>query len=737
MVVSHVESGLRPLPLEAVRLGDSPFRRAMEANGRYLLQLSPDRLLHNFYLNAGIPTKGDAYGGWEQMGIASHTLGHYLSALSLQFASTAESEFLARSNYIVDVLAQCQVRRGNGYVGGIPNEDRLWSEIAQGDIRSKGFDLNGCWVPWYTLHKLFAGLLDAHELTGNKKALEIAITLAQWAEGLLAPLSDQVMQTMLVCEYGGMNDVLARLFEVTSNEAHLALAKRFFDHVVLDALLDGRDELSGKHANTQIPKMIGLLRIGLLSNDYRLVSAAKFFWDRVANHHSYAIGGHSDHEHFGAPDMLADRLSTETAESCNTYNMLKLSKDLFRATGDWRYMDFYELGLVNHILASQDPESGMVCYFVSLLPGTSKVYSTPFDSFWCCVGTGIESHAKYGESVGFNRPGCLLIAQYIPSTIQDSGTGLHLEIHSAYPQDGKVSVRVLGSLNTDVTLEFRKPWYCCETPEVVLNGKNIGRTLSFTRVWQVGDFLEFEFEMPIFLKAMPDRQNRVSVGRGPNILAAILPGNARSGTYDVVLNSGQEVLQLVREEGGDIWLEETTGHAGSNLVPFWQATHEKTAVYFDLFSEEEWAAAVESRQTERERLADIERRTVDHFRPGEMQSERDHQFFGVNTETGGGDERKWRHATDGGWFEFQLNTRPGIENNLVLTFWGTDGPGRTFHVAVDGLLVKTFSFDGLLGPTLYDEAITLGPTKQRSTIRFQAEPGNIAGGLYRAAILTS
>lgn len=377
-VAMAVNLAAQPFELSKVRLLDSPFKRAMERDGSYLLLLEPDRLLSRFRSEAGLEPKAPPYGGWEGMGVAGHSLGHYLSTCSMMFASTGDERFLQRVNYIVDELEIYQRAHGDGYVAAIPDGRRVFREISQGIIRAKPFDLNGVWVPWYTLHKLFAGLLDAHRYCGNEKALQVAKHLADWAESVTANLTDDQFQQMLACEHGGMVEVLAELYARTGEERYLNLAKRFYHKAVMDPLARGVDCLPGLHGNTQVPKVIGMARLYELTGErvpYRVI--AEFFWERVVKHHCYVIGGFTDGEMFGEPDRLSDRLGTNTAEVCKTYNLLKLTKQLFSWSPSVEKADYYERALYNHILASQNPDDGMMCYYVPLRAGSFKTYSTP------------------------------------------------------------------------------------------------------------------------------------------------------------------------------------------------------------------------------------------------------------------------------------------------------------------------------------------------------------------------
>jgi hypothetical protein len=403
------------IPLNKVSLLDGLFKKAMEADATYLLTIEPDRLLADFRNHAGLKAKAEKYGGWETSGLAGHTLGHYLSACALQYTSTNDKRFLDKVNYIVDELALCQSPR-NGYLGAIPKEDSIWAEVQKGNIRSRGFDLNGAWSPWYTVHKIMAGLLDAYVYCNNEKALLIQTKFADWAEQILKDLTDEQIQKMLLCEYGGMNEVLANTYALTKNKKYLTLSYKFHDRRVLDSLAMGKDVLPGKHSNTQIPKLIGSIRCYELTGNADDKTRADFFWNTVVQHHTYAAGGNSNYEYFGSADQLSETLTESTMETCNTYNMLKLTRHLFALDPDANYFDYYENGLYNHILSSQNHDDGMMCYFVPLRMGGRKRFSNPFNTFTCCVGSGMENHVKYGEAIyAAGADGSLYVNLFIAS----------------------------------------------------------------------------------------------------------------------------------------------------------------------------------------------------------------------------------------------------------------------------------------------------------------------------------
>ena len=427
------EPAAKPFPLSAVRLTDSPFSQNMDRCSAYLLSLEPDRLLFGFRNEAGLAPKGECYGGWEAQGVAGHSLGHYLSGVSMAFAATGDARFKERADYIVEELARCQQAQGDGFVSAIPKGREAFEKIRAGEVKAEPFNLNGIWVPWYTQHKLLAGLLDAHAHTGNAQALEIAVAFARYAQGVTENLTDEAWQTMLSCEHGGMNESLAELYARTGDDSFLALSRKFHHRAVLEPLGKGKDILPGLHGNTQIPKMVGVARRYELAQDPDDRIIAEFFWDRVTRHHSYVTGGHSLDEHFGDPDHLAGRLGPRNTETCNTYNMLKLTQHLFSWDCSPEKADFYERALYNHILASQDPRDGMVCYYIPLQAGLHKTYSTPFDSFWCCTGTGMENHVRYGEAIYFHSDDALYVNLFIPSELTWAERGVTLRQETSLP----------------------------------------------------------------------------------------------------------------------------------------------------------------------------------------------------------------------------------------------------------------------------------------------------------------
>ena len=472
--------------LRDVKLLNSPFRHAMNRDSAYLLQIKPDRLLYRFHKHAGLPVKDSIYGGWEKDGISGHTLGHYLSACALMYASTGNREFKKRVDYIVAELRRCQLARGTGYVGAIPNEDTIFAKVKRGDIRTGGFDLNGGWVPWYTLHKVLAGLLDAYLYCDNPTALTISTGMADWTATIVNGLTEEQRLKMLNCEHGGMNEALANIYALTGNEKYLALSKKFHDEFVLGQLASRIDPMPGKHSNTNVPKAIGCARRFELAGEERDRTIASFFWETMVNHHTYVIGGNSNYEYCGKQDSLSERLSDATCETCNTYNMLKLTRHLFAWEPTGQLMDYYERALYNHILASQNPENGMMTYFVPLRMGTRKEFSDSFNTFTCCVGSGIENHSKYAEQI-YSHDGnnTVYVNLFIPSELQYKTGGWTLRQETAFPLDHQVVIRVENKGKNPLNLKIRKPGWS-EQLGLTLNG------IAFKRVDDGSGYITLE-----------------------------------------------------------------------------------------------------------------------------------------------------------------------------------------------------------------------------------------------------
>ncbi len=606
-----------PFPLGDVRLLASPFKDAMERNAAYLLSLDPDRLLHNTLEYAGLKPKGSLYGGWESMGIAGHTLGHYLTALSQQYAATGDERFRARVAYIVGEMDRCQEKYADGYIGALPPvELQTMRNFKQGIIEPIGPSnfRGGAWVPWYTEHKVLNGLKDAWVLCGNLQARRVALRLADWMVSITEGLTQAQMQAMLSVEQGGMVDVFVEIYSLTGDPRYLEASRRFYHKAVLDPLLEHRDELADLHANTQIPKIIGAARTYEVTGDPAGRAIAGYFWDLVVHRYSYVIGGDSEMEHFVPEGSMSMRLDASTAETCNTYNMLKLTEHVFGWEPKVEYADFYERALYNDILASQEPRMGMFTYFMSLEPGLFKTYSTPYDSFWCCVGTGMENHTKYGEAIYFHGADSVYVNLFIPSELSWPEKGLRLEQRTDYPKSGRTVLTVKEGPDSALDLRLRCPGWAAGPVTFGLNGRPLdvpgtpGTYASIRRAWKKGDRLEVTIPMAVRTEAMPDDPDTVAFVYGPVVLAADLGPAPVSGTVPyaieqtanlrampasvplIVRTDAPLASSVVRASDGS--LEFHTDRIGRprdvTLVPFWEISYSRYNVYWDVISDAEW-----------------------------------------------------------------------------------------------------------------------------------------------------
>ncbi|MGD0651457.1 MAG: beta-L-arabinofuranosidase domain-containing protein [Verrucomicrobiia bacterium] len=597
-----------PFALNQVRLLDGPFKDAMERDHKYLLALDADRLLHNFRVTAGLPSTAKPLGGWEEPDgeLRGHSVGHYLSTCALMYASTGDERLKARAGTIVAELAKCQEalpQQGynKGFLSAYPESffDRV-------DAAQK------VWAPYYTLHKIMAGLLDVHVYCGNRQALEVLEKMADWLKFRVDRLSHEQMQRALRNEHGGMNEVLANLYAVTGNPEHLRLASAFNHETVFDPLARGEDRLDGLHANTQIPKIIGAAREYELTGETRFRDIATFFWQRAALKRSYVIGGHSDREHFFPIDQFSKHLSPDTAETCNTYNMLKLTRHLFEWEPSAETMDFYERALYNHILASQDPETGMFVYLMSLKPGHFKTYSTPEDSFWCCVGTGMENHGKYGDTIYFHDSNSLYVNLFIASELTWKEKGLVVRQETRFPEQDRTRLTMKCDKPVKLELKVRFPSWTQSGMTVTVNGRRQsiksvpGSYVTVERQWRSGDTVEVRLPMSLRLETLPGDSKTVAILYGPIVLAGELGTTNMPSPYarnqtdlnkvpsplvPVFVSDAKDVLSHVKPVAGKPLTFQTKGIGKPQdvtLIPFYRMHHQRYSVYWSLYTEEEW-----------------------------------------------------------------------------------------------------------------------------------------------------
>lgn len=727
-------------------LGESPFKNAMNKDADYILSLEPDRLLHRFHANAGLPTKGEVYGGWESDGLSGHTLGHYLSAAAMMYAATGDVRFKDKSDYTIAELARCQQARKTGYVGAIPKEDSIFWKLQHGIIKTSGFDMNGGWSPWYTVHKVMAGLTDAYLYTNNQQALQVVIGIADWTENILKDLNDEQLESMRKCEYGGMNDILVHLYELTGNKKYLDLSYKFHDHFVLDELAKKVDPMPGKHSNTNVPKAIGCARRYELTGDEKDYTIASFFWETMVKKHSYVIGGNSNYEYCGDAGKLNDRLSDNTCETCNTYNMLKLTRNLFAVKPTSELGDYYERALYNHILASQNPTNGMMCYFVPLRMGTKKEFSDQFNTFTCCVGSGIENHSKYTEGIYYEgKDGSLYVNLFIPSELNWKSTGVRVKQETTFPESNKITVTIEGPKK--FALKVRQPKWSNDL-SFTINGKKAKATKgdagfwTIDRSWGKNDKVEITTTLSLYTESMPDNPNRVAMLYGPVVLAGKLGTTMPDPIYGttVLLTDNRQVSDWAKPTGTPLTFQNTVAKPDQiTLVPFYEVYDQYYNVYWDYFTTKEWTERQAEYEAEKKRIADIEARTIDIMRIGEMQPERDHNLKAseksyVSDALG----RMGREVRSGGFFEWDMKVQPDVSSALLCTYIGDD-KNRGFDYLIDGVKIATEELKGATTGRFFDVEYPIPAEllkgKTKVVVRVQGHPNKTAGRVFGCRIV--
>ena len=659
-------------PISSVRLGDSQFLKNQQADIHYLLGLDADRLLAPYLKGAGLAPKAENYTNWENTGLDGHIGGHYLSALSYMYAATGNKEVEARMDYFLSELRRCQEASGDGYLSGVPNPKQIWGELARGDIRANSFGLNDRWVPLYNIHKIYAGLRDAYLIAGRKEAREMLVKLTDWMIQEVSQLSDEQIQQMLISEQGGLNETFADVYGITGDQKYLRLAHQFSDQRMLQPLLKGEDNLTGKHANTQIPKVIGYKRIADLEGLDDWDRAARFFWDVVIGQRSVSIGGNSLREHFNPTDDFSGLLASEQGpESCNTYNMLRLTKMLYQTSADKSYIDYYERALYNHILSIFNPVQGGFVYFTPMRSGHYRVYSQPQTSMWCCVGTGIENPARYGEMIYAHEGSDLLLNLFIPSTL--TWNDLTVIQENRFPQEPSTKLTLKMKKARLFDLKIRQPRWT-ENMTASVNGspvssKSEGGYMVINRKWQDGDVISIEIPMHLTAETTPDKKAQYSFLYGPIVLAAKTGTDRQDGMYaddsrgghiangpkipltqmPAIIGSANEILTHLAPVDGKPLNFKLSGltipsFEGMTLQPFYQLYECRYQIYFPLYTQQEWTARQQEMAAEEQARMALEAQTVDKVFCGEQQSESDHFFSGNGSWNGSDEGIHWRRT---------------------------------------------------------------------------------------------
>lgn len=590
--------------LQAVRLLPGRFYENMQRDSAWMMSISADRLLHSFRTTAGVWAGMEGgymtvkkLGGWESLDceLRGHTTGHMLSASALMYASTDNECFKAKGDSLVAGLAQVQKAHGNGYLSAYP-EGLI-------DRNIKG---QRVWAPWYTLHKIMSGLIDQYLYAGNETALEVASSMGNWAYDKVSGLSEETRRLMLRNEFGGMPEAFWNLYSLTADPRHRFLAEWFYHNDVIDPLHDGREDFGTKHTNTFIPKVLAEAREYELTGAAESRLAADFFWHEMVAHHTFAPGCSSDKEHFFDPEHMSKHVTGYTGETCCTYNMLKLSRHLFCWTASSEVADYYEQALYNQILGQQDPSTGMVTYFLPLKSGSHKVYSTPENSFWCCVGSGFENHSKYAEAIYYHNSDSLYVNLFIPSQLEWKDKGLKLVQTTSFPEEDKTVLTLSCDKTVKTTVMLRYPSWSGK-PEVKVNGRKVpvkktaDGYIPVSRSWKNGDRIEVRYPMSFRLERLADNPSQAALFYGPVLLAGRLGTEGFTGCqpdsdpsqyndyykYDYHIPEGLDTVLDVDVEDLENSIRRVSGldfetAGGDRLSPLYDIHRERYVVYWNL-----------------------------------------------------------------------------------------------------------------------------------------------------------
>ena len=590
--------------LQDVRLLPGRFYENMQRDSAWMMSISADRLLHSFRTTAGVWAGMEGgymtvkkLGGWESLDceLRGHTTGHMLSASALMYASTGNECFKAKGDSLVTGLAEVQKAHGNGYISAYP-EGLI-------DRNIKG---QRVWAPWYTLHKIMSGLIDQYLYADNEQALEVACNMASWAYDKVNGLSEETRRLMLRNEFGGMPEAFWNLYSLTAEPEHKFLAEWFYHNDVVDPLHEGREDFGTKHTNTFIPKVLAEAREYELTGASESHRAADFFWHEMIGHHIFAPGCCSDKEHFFDPEQISRHVTGYTGETCCTYNMLKLSRHLFCWTASSEVADFYEQALYNHILGQQDPQTGMVTYFIPLKSGSHKVYSTPENSFWCCVGSGFENHSKYAEAIYYHNSDSLYVNLFIPSQLEWKDKGLKVMQTTSFPEEDRTVLTMSCDKAVRATVMLRYPSWSGK-PEVKVNGRKVpvrktaDGYIPVSRAWKDGDRIEVRYPMSFRLERLADNPSQAALFYGPVLLAGRLGTEGFIGCqpdsdpsqyndyykYDYHIPEGLDTVLDVDVEDLENSIRRLSGldfetAGGDRLSPLYDIHRERYVVYWNL-----------------------------------------------------------------------------------------------------------------------------------------------------------
>ncbi|MCJ7935949.1 MAG: glycoside hydrolase family 127 protein [Chryseobacterium sp.] len=769
---AQVRKKIHYFPLETVKLSESVFNTAMMADRKYLMAMEPDRLLAPYLKEAGLKPKADHYPNWENTGLDGHIGGHYISALSLMYTSTGDRRIKERLEYMVNELERCQNASPDGYISGIPDGRKIWKEIKQGNIRASGFGLNDRWVPLYNIHKLYVGLRDAYWYAESEKAKKMLIRLTDWMIGEVSDLADGQIQDMLRSEHGGLNEVFADVYDITHDKKYLQLAHRFSHQAVLTPLLSGEDKLTGLHANTQIPKVIGYKRIADLEGNEHWNNAADFFWHNITEKRSSVIGGNSVSEHFNPVNDFSSMIkSIEGPETCNTYNMLKLTRQLFATMPESYYMDYYEKALYNHILSTENHDQGGFVYFTPMRPGHYRVYSQPQTGFWCCVGSGLENHARYGEMIYARSDKDLYVNLFIPSTLTWEQQKVVLRQVNNFPEVPETAFIFDSAGKSEFNLKLRCPkWTTPSEVKILINGKQekVQRGsdgyFTLTKKWKKGDVVKLILPMHLSAEQLPDQSNYYAFKYGPVVLAAkygtenqhgLLADDSRSGhiahgpqiplnEIPIILGNPSEVVNHVKPINNKTLNFTITGlypsekfREGLRLVPFYSIQAERYILYWPQADKNWIENTIQQRTKEEEETRKLDITTADKIQLGEQQPESDHFMESKESGTGYMEDLHFRDAK--GWFSYQMKNHGKNAVYLYLLYFDANA-NRVLNIEINGKKIIAQNLGGKSGSLAQYLVIPIPDSeknKENLTVKFLAEEKLMTAKVIEVRLLTA
>lgn len=758
-------------PLGDITLLDGPLKHARDLNVQVLLKYDCDRMLAPYRKEAGLQPRKPSYPNWD--GLDGHVGGHYLSALAIN-AATGNEECRKRMEYMISEL-QLVLDANNqrpeawchNYIGGVPNSAKMWTAFSKGDFGP----YFGTWAPFYNIHKMYAGLRDAWLYCGNEQAKNLFLKFCDWAMDITRDLNDEQMEKMLGNEHGGMNEVLADAYAITGEQKYLDCARRFSHRMLLVPLENGKDCLDNMHANTQIPKVIGYQRIAELAHDVQYHNASEYFWEIVTRQRSLALGGNSRREHFPTKENCIDYINDiDGPESCNTYNMLKLTEDLNRVKPNGMYGDFYETAMFNHILSAQHPQHGGYVYFTSARPRHYRNYSAPNEAMWCCVGTGMEDHGKYGQFVWTHDKGvkaeddALYVNLFVASELNWKDRKMVIRQQTAFPYAETSVVEVAKGKGTFI-LKVRKPSWC---ENFTVKGVGFDADsyeengfVCMKRKWKKGDQVKISMPMHAYIKPMINVPQYVAIMYGPILLGmktgtedmrSLIADDSRFGQYaggkKLALDEAPILLpkhlddiakNLKPVPGKPLHFKLATHMENTidgELQPFFEIHDSRYMMYWLALGENDYKAYMQKLADEEKARQALEARTVDKVNPGEQQPETDHRMETDDSNKGNTEGIFFRDAKDGHYFSYLMQTKGETNLSLQLKFWGQD-EWRTseFDIYVNDKLLCSVNNSHRWRTTQFktvDYAIPSEFVKGKKEIRvkFVAHKGKQVGQIY-------